>query len=441
MENELEYIALMNLQVPFEQKDLKSAYRKLCRLYHPDLKAKESDDVKKILEEQMKKVNEAYSYLNEHFSSLISNKASYSGLYKEEKKKREDQQKNDEKYKQRKAYEQKLEESCKKINLSLITASDLYHKVVANKSFDGPFIDWINSRITIFSELKESNEYKYIKTFYSKIETSKFFDLDFTLNLFITEKELLKQNIDIYSFLIKLDSDLVNLSIAAKENADVGKIYDLKNDPEKFRIGLKMEMEDAVNIFYLSDELTSIFDVIAKEIKFFKLSSIIEQNLQYLRQHYDTTMMEESFEEFLLKNVEIKQLCNILKTDKIKVFNVYKQYVNSTDFEGSLDEFRKDIEALLKIKSSENEYKLPNDLDVFMGELIRRKNAFNNSSEYEKQLGFTGWLNQENLLFKFGCNNYRELLAMLQNNLGNISIEDLIDSFINEQTSEVTIKK
>ena len=52
------------IEIPFKSvEEIKAAYRKLAKEYHPDRLVGVSDVVKKIAEEKFKEVSEAYEYL------------------------------------------------------------------------------------------------------------------------------------------------------------------------------------------------------------------------------------------------------------------------------------------------------------------------------------------------------------------------------------------
>lgn len=59
------YYEILGVEKNASEKEIKSAYRRLSKQYHPDRQAGKSDEVKKECEEKMKEINEAYSTLSD----------------------------------------------------------------------------------------------------------------------------------------------------------------------------------------------------------------------------------------------------------------------------------------------------------------------------------------------------------------------------------------
>ena len=85
----LEYMTELELQVGFTLEELKKKKIELVKEYHPDKYHNQPERIKKLAEEKMKKINEAYDYLEKNFNqntsgSYNSNEANDSDYYHEE---------------------------------------------------------------------------------------------------------------------------------------------------------------------------------------------------------------------------------------------------------------------------------------------------------------------------------------------------------------------
>lgn len=85
----LEYMTELELQVGFTLEELKKKKLELVKEYHPDKYNNQPERIKKLAEEKMKKINEAYDYLEKNFNqntsgSYNSNEANDSDYYHEE---------------------------------------------------------------------------------------------------------------------------------------------------------------------------------------------------------------------------------------------------------------------------------------------------------------------------------------------------------------------
>ena len=82
----LEYMTELELQVGFTLEELKKKKIELVKEYHPDKYHNQPERIKKLAEEKMKKINEAYDYLEKNFNqntsgSYNSNEANDSDYY------------------------------------------------------------------------------------------------------------------------------------------------------------------------------------------------------------------------------------------------------------------------------------------------------------------------------------------------------------------------
>lgn len=68
----LEYMTELELQVGFTLEELKKKKIELVKEYHPDKYHNQPERVKKLAEEKMKKINEAYDYLEKNFNQNTS---------------------------------------------------------------------------------------------------------------------------------------------------------------------------------------------------------------------------------------------------------------------------------------------------------------------------------------------------------------------------------
>ncbi len=66
-ESEARYFAVLGLEPGADFAAVKQAYRKLSMQYHPDKVAHLGDEFKKVAEEKMKEINEAYQYLKKKY--------------------------------------------------------------------------------------------------------------------------------------------------------------------------------------------------------------------------------------------------------------------------------------------------------------------------------------------------------------------------------------
>ena len=65
----VEYYPVLRLKPDASKKDIKTAYRDLAQIYHPDRFEGHHERLRRTAEEEMKKVNEAYVHVMEHFES------------------------------------------------------------------------------------------------------------------------------------------------------------------------------------------------------------------------------------------------------------------------------------------------------------------------------------------------------------------------------------
>ena len=66
--SEDKYYAILGLSPGADFSEIKSAYRKLSMKYHPDKVGHLGDEFKKVAEEKMKEINNAYDYLERKFT-------------------------------------------------------------------------------------------------------------------------------------------------------------------------------------------------------------------------------------------------------------------------------------------------------------------------------------------------------------------------------------
>lgn len=68
IQKEAEYYSDLELKPGASFKEIKSAYRRLVKMYHPDL-FQNAPEKKKIADEVTRKINEAYNYFEKKFES------------------------------------------------------------------------------------------------------------------------------------------------------------------------------------------------------------------------------------------------------------------------------------------------------------------------------------------------------------------------------------
>ena len=83
----LECLEILELKVGFTLEELKKKWLELSKKYHPDKHATADEILKKLAEEQYKRINEAYTYLKENYGR---NQNQYQYQYSSENKPKEE---------------------------------------------------------------------------------------------------------------------------------------------------------------------------------------------------------------------------------------------------------------------------------------------------------------------------------------------------------------
>ena len=83
----LECLEILELKVGFTLDELKKKWLELSKKYHPDKHATADEILKKLAEEQYKRINEAYTYLKENYGR---NQNQYQYQYSSENKPKEE---------------------------------------------------------------------------------------------------------------------------------------------------------------------------------------------------------------------------------------------------------------------------------------------------------------------------------------------------------------